>query len=100
MRWHGITSVKPKPRSDKGKTHKMTPEEVLEAIEQVRPSFRGPHNVTAFYRTCIERGLLRRERIAPSTAVAKEKSVSVETTKPQITVDSFTEKVRPQPARR
>ena len=63
----GITSVKPKPRSDKGKTRKMTPEEVLEAIEQVRPSFHGPRNVTAYYRTCIERGLLRRERIAPNT---------------------------------
>src|SRR5690606_32822694 len=36
----------------------------------------------------------------PSTAVANEKSVSVETTKPETTVDSFTEKVRPQPARR
>jgi transposase InsO family protein len=63
----GITTVKPKPRSDKGKTRKMTPEEVLEAIEQVRGSFRGPYNVTAFYRACIEHGLLERERIAPNT---------------------------------
>ena len=63
----GITTVKPKPRSDKGKTRKTTPEEVLEAIEQVRASFRGPHNVTAVYRACIERGLLQRERIAPNT---------------------------------
>ena len=45
----------------------MTPEEVLEAIEQVRGSFRGRHNVTAIYRACIERGLLQRERIAPNT---------------------------------
>jgi transposase InsO family protein len=45
----------------------MTPEQVLEAIEQVRPSFRGPHNVTTYYRACIERGLLKRERIAPNT---------------------------------
>ena len=52
----GTTTVLPKSRSDKGKTRKMTPEEVLEAIEQVRPSFRGPRNVTAFYRACIERG--------------------------------------------
>jgi transposase InsO family protein len=63
----GTTTVLPKPRSDKGKTRKMTPEQVLEAIEQVRPSFRGPHNVTAYYRACIERGLLKRERIAPNT---------------------------------
>ncbi len=63
----GITTVKPKPRSDKGKTRKMTPEEVLEAIDQVRGSFRGRYNVTAVYRVCIERGLLQRERIAPNT---------------------------------
>lgn len=63
----GTTTVLPKPRSDKGKTRKTTPEEVLEAIEQVRGSFRGRHNVTAIYRVCIERGLLQRERIAPNT---------------------------------
>jgi transposase InsO family protein len=45
----------------------MTPGEVLEAIEAVRPNFHGPHNVTSFYRACIERGLLQRERIAPNT---------------------------------
>jgi len=63
----GTTTVLPKPRSDKGKTRKMTPEEVLEAIEQVRGNFRGAHNVTAFYRACIEKGLLLRERMAPNT---------------------------------
>ena len=63
----GTTTVLAKERSDKGKTRKMTPEEVLEAIEQVRGSFRGAHNVTAFYRACIEKGLLQRERIAPNT---------------------------------
>jgi transposase InsO family protein len=63
----GTTTVLSKPRSDKGKTRKMTPEEVLEAIEQVRGNFRGAHNVTAFYRACIEKGLLQRERIAPNT---------------------------------
>ncbi len=63
----GITTVKPKPRSDKGKTRKTTPEEVLEAIEQVRGNFRGSPKVTAVYRACIEQGLLQRERIAPNT---------------------------------
>jgi transposase InsO family protein len=63
----GTTTVLPRPRSDKGKTRKMTPEEVLEAIEQVRGNFHGAHNVTAFYRACIEKGLLQRERIAPNT---------------------------------
>jgi len=63
----GTTTVLAKPRSDKGKTRKMTPEEVLEAIEQVRGSFRGRYNVTDVYRACIERGLLQRERIASNT---------------------------------
>jgi hypothetical protein len=63
----GTTSVIGKTRSDKGKTRKMAPEELLEAFEQVRASFRGPHNVTAIYRACIEKGLLQRERIAPNT---------------------------------
>jgi transposase InsO family protein len=63
----GTTTVINKPRSDKGKTRKMTPEEVLEAIEQVRDSFRGRYNITSVYRACIERGLLQRERIAPNT---------------------------------
>ncbi|HKY36891.1 MAG TPA: hypothetical protein VJN18_13180 [Polyangiaceae bacterium] len=63
----GTTTVLPKPRSDKGKTRKMAPEDVLEAIEQVRGRFHGPYNITAFYRACIEHGLLQRERIAPNT---------------------------------
>ena len=33
----------------------------------MRARFRGPHNVTAIYRACIEKGLLQRERIAPNT---------------------------------
>jgi transposase InsO family protein len=64
----GITSMKPKPRSDKGYPRKVEPEKLLEAIEQVLPSFHGKHhNKTAIYRACIERGLLRREEVAPNT---------------------------------
>lgn len=63
----GTTTVLAKPRSDKGKTRKMAPEEVLEAIEQVRGDFHGSYNVTAVYRACIEKGLLERKRIAPNT---------------------------------
>ncbi len=40
---------------------------MLEAIDQVRGHFHGPYNITAFYRACIEKGLLQRERIAPNT---------------------------------
>ncbi len=35
----GVTSMRGKARSDKGRTRKMAPEEILEAIEQVRGSF-------------------------------------------------------------
>ena len=62
----GVTSMTGKTRSDKGCTRKVEPEELLEAIEQVRASFRG-RNVTAIYRACIERGLLERRRVAPNT---------------------------------
>jgi len=64
----GITSMTPKPRSDRGGLRKVEPERVAEAIEQVRSAFHGDiTNVTAVYRLCIERGLLRREQIAPNT---------------------------------
>ena len=38
---HGVTALEPKGRSDKGKTRKVSPEQVLEAIEQVLPCFRA-----------------------------------------------------------
>ena len=56
-----------KPRSDKGRTRKVEPEQLLEAIEQVRAGFHGAPNVTAIYRKCIEQNLLQRERVAPNT---------------------------------
>jgi len=63
----GVTSMRGKPRSDKGRTRKVEPEQLLEAIEQVRGSFRGTPNVTAIYRKCIEQNLLQRDRVAPNT---------------------------------
>ncbi len=64
----GITTLAPKPRSDRGCPRKVEPEQLLEAIEAVRPSFRlGVPNIAAVYRTCIEQGLLRREQVAPNT---------------------------------
>ncbi len=64
----GITSVKNKPRRDKGRTRKVEPEKLQEAIEQVLPSFHGKvPNKTAVYRACIERGLLRREEVPRNT---------------------------------
>jgi transposase InsO family protein len=64
----GITSMHPRARSDKGAVRKVQPEQLAEAIDQVRPHFHGaPTNTTAVYRACIERGLLDRSRVAPNT---------------------------------
>ncbi len=55
----GITTIKPKPRSDKGRARKIEPEKLLEAIEQVKPFFHGKRQSKfAVYRACIERGFL------------------------------------------
>lgn len=65
---HGITAMNTKGRSDKGFLRKVVVEDVLSAIEQVAPQFRGKsYNKTQIYRTCIERGLLQPERIARNT---------------------------------
>lgn len=65
---HGITGVTTASRRDKGMTRKITPEDLMEAINQVKPYFRGKHvNKTAIYRKAIELGILRREQIAPTT---------------------------------
>jgi len=65
-RQHGM--VDSPQRCDKGATRKVPPEELLEAIEKVLPSFRGaPGNLQAIYRACIEGGHLRRKQVAPGT---------------------------------
>lgn len=64
----GITTMKNRPRRDKGRTRKVTPEAIAEAVEQARPSFHGRRlNIAAVYRVCIERGLVERSRCAPNT---------------------------------
>ena len=65
---HGITSMENQSRSDKGRTRKVTPEEVLEAINAALPHFRTQTpSKTAIYRFCIEKGLLNRNQIARNT---------------------------------
>lgn len=65
---HGITGMDASPRSDKGRTRKVTPEEVLEAINAALPHFRDKTpNKTALYRFCIEKGLLSANQIARNT---------------------------------
>ncbi len=65
---HGITGMTNQPRKDKGQTRKVTPEELLEALNAARPHFHNEHaNKLALYRFCIEKGLLQAERIAQTT---------------------------------
>lgn len=64
----GITGVTNQGRRDKGKTRKLTPEELLEAINTALPHFRGAnYNKMQIYRYCIENASLRKEQIAPTT---------------------------------
>lgn len=72
-RKHGITEATR--RADKGTLRKVTPEDVLAAIEKALPSFRqstgrSPSptlNIQALYRACIEQRHLNRSQIAPNT---------------------------------
>jgi putative transposase len=65
---HGITSMTPQPRSDQGQTRKITPEELLEAINTAKPHFHHQRtNKRAIYRFCVENGLLDPDRIAQTT---------------------------------
>jgi putative transposase len=65
---HGITGMTGQSRKDKGQLRKVTPEEVMEAINAALPHFHEKrYHKSSIYRFCIERGLLRREQIAPTT---------------------------------
>jgi putative transposase len=64
----GITVMHNKRRSDEGTFRKVTPETVTEAVQQVLPSLHSKNfTIASVYRLCIERGLLRRELVAPNT---------------------------------
>ena len=65
---HGITAMTNQARKDKGQARKVTPEELLEAINAAKPHFRNhAANKRALYRFCVENGLLQPERIAQTT---------------------------------
>jgi hypothetical protein len=71
---HGVTGMDASPRADKGQPRKVTPEEVLEAINTALPNFHAgkPGNKktptkSAVYRYCIENGLLHASQIALTT---------------------------------
>lgn len=65
---HGVTVMESRPRSDKGKVRKVVLEDVLAAIEAVRPKLHGKTVTLALlYRLCIEAEHLTRSQIAPNT---------------------------------
>jgi len=65
---HGITGMTHQPRKDKGQVRKVTPEELLEALNAAKPHFHTQRtNKRALYRFCIEKGLLHPDRIAQTT---------------------------------
>jgi len=65
---HGITAMINSTRSDKGKPRKITPEELMEAIESVLPHFRDKgFNKMNIYRYCIEKGILTKNQIGQTT---------------------------------
>jgi transposase InsO family protein len=64
---YGVTAITTRTRSDKGGTRKMTPEQLLEAINQVRPFFTAKHTKFDIYRMCIEKGIIQKQMLAPTT---------------------------------
>jgi putative transposase len=55
----GVQALVSRPRADKGKQRKVSPEQLQEAIEQVLGEFRDTrYNKMMIYRRCIERGVL------------------------------------------
>jgi putative transposase len=65
---HGITGMTSRSRKDKGQTRKVTPEELLEALNAAKPHFHNLcSNKRAMFRFCIEKGLLQPGRIAQTT---------------------------------
>jgi len=64
----GITGMTNQPRKDKGQARKVTPEELLEALNAAKPHFHHKrHNKRALYRFCVEKSLLDPGRIAQTT---------------------------------
>lgn len=65
---NGITGVQSRHRSDKGIPRKITPEELLEAINAALPHFRQKRfNKMELFRFCIANGLLSKNRISQTT---------------------------------
>lgn len=64
----GITGVESRARKDKGYPRKITPEELLEALNIARAHFRNENiDKMSLYRYCIEKGILNKSQIAQTT---------------------------------
>ncbi|MCP4271550.1 MAG: transposase [Gammaproteobacteria bacterium] len=65
---HGVTGMEVSSRSDKGKPRKITPEELMEAINTALPYFRNKGlQKMNIYRFCIEKGILNKNQISQTT---------------------------------
>jgi putative transposase len=65
---YGVTGVDNKNRADKGKTRKISAEQLLEAINCVLPLLVGKsYNKSDIYRLCIEKQLIGQQQLAPTT---------------------------------
>ncbi len=65
---HGVTGIENHQRKDKGIPRKITPEELLEALNMAKTHFKDSGaDKMSLYRHCLEKGLLRKEQIAQTT---------------------------------
>jgi putative transposase len=64
---HGVTVMEIRTRADKGKTRKVSRENLQEAIDAILPKLHGAPKLAVLYRLCIEQGLLTRSQVAPRT---------------------------------
>ncbi len=64
----GVTGIENKVRRDKGIPRKVTPEELLEALNIARRHFKDEKvDRMSLYRYCIEKGILNKNQIAQTT---------------------------------
>jgi len=65
---HGVTGIQSHARKDKGVPRKITPEELLEALNQARMHFKdSTAGKMCLYRYCLQKGLLNKDHIAKTT---------------------------------
>jgi transposase InsO family protein len=64
----GVTGIQSRQRKDKGVPRKITPEELLEALNTAREHFKdSTADRMSLYRFCLEKGILNRNQIAQTT---------------------------------